>query len=443
MKSEYILPIGLGIGTGLLLLIVLALSYKLFNDDQKFRRMSRRHKKSIAPTIIPQDIPGFMLPTWRNVRVQEPLRKFSRLGDDSSTDELDLDTIKARTNNNIPVSTVIAAGQSTPELREMSKMELVSQLKTKTLPRITGSISLQDLNVYSPKARCRKSLVDEELMPSLKFALYYSVATSELNITVISVHNLTHLASIDSPNLSVWVQVEFSRYHQEFRTRCCSLDSEPVFNETCVVSEFPVEHFTGSKVSFRVLHDNSTVVAEAVYVLLGLPPSFPRNEAIELQHPGIVQSSQSPKCGEMLVRLKYDPVEEVVTLGIVECRGLRSARKKHKILDTYVKVHVIFCDETVQRFKTKLVQKTNNPKYETTFTLAGFFSRGKMTQTLVKLTVYAKSVTRCGVGHVLLGTGRQTDRTASGYQHWETIVDKPQLDISQWHVLKPVRSMTP
>ena len=63
---------------------------------------------------------------------------------------------------------------------------------------------------------------------------------------------------------------------------------ESVFHETCVVSDFPADLFNGTKISFRVI-DNATVVAEAVHVVLGLPPSFPRDEIIELQHPGIVQ----------------------------------------------------------------------------------------------------------------------------------------------------------
>ena len=104
---------------------------------------------------------------------------------------------------------------------------------------------------------------------------------------------------------------------------------------------------------------------------------------------------------------------------------------------------MIFCDEIVQRIKSKLVPKTNNPSFEETFQLSGFFSRGKMKQTLVKLTVFSKSVTRQGLGYVILGTGRQNEFTASGYQHWETIIDKPELDIAQWHALKPVRTMTP
>ena len=94
----------------------------------------------------------------------------------------------------------------------------------------------------------------------------------------------------EEPNLCVWVQVEFSRYHQEFRTKYSSSVNmgESVFHETCVVSDFPADLFNGTKISFRVI-DNATVVAEAVHVVLGLPPSFPREEIIELQHPGIVQ----------------------------------------------------------------------------------------------------------------------------------------------------------
>lgn len=110
-------------------------------------------------------------------------------------------------------------------------------------------------------------------------------------MTVISVNNISMLSNVsEEPNLCVWVQVEFSRYHQEFRTKCSSSVNmdESVFHETCVVSDFPADLFNGTKISFRVI-DNATVVAEAVHNVLGLPPSFPRNEIIELQHPGIVQ----------------------------------------------------------------------------------------------------------------------------------------------------------
>ena len=132
------------------------------------------------------------------------------------------------------------------------------------------------------------------MQPSIKFALYYGVASSELNVTVISVNNITMLTNLsEDPSLCVWVQVEFSRYHQEFRTKVCSslnLD-ESVFHETCVVSDFPADLFNGTKISFRVI-DNATVIGEAVHMVLGMPPSFPRNETIELQHPGIVQVRQ-------------------------------------------------------------------------------------------------------------------------------------------------------
>lgn len=229
-----------------------------------------------------------MLPTWRNVRVQEPLRKINENTDDPSSDEFE-EILKPRTNSDIPLSTVITSSQSLSDIRVIPKMAEASPLKKKKIPSLSGSISLQDLNIYSPKSRLRQTPSCEVVVPNLKFALYYSVATSELNVTVISISNLTQLATIESPNLCVWVQVEFSRYHQEFRTKSSSCPDNPVFNETCVVSEFPVEHFSGSKISFRVIDNESSVVAEAVYVVLGLPPSFPRNETIELQHPGIVQ----------------------------------------------------------------------------------------------------------------------------------------------------------
>ena len=234
-----------------------------------------------------------MLPTCRNVRVQEPLqRKISGLSgyrNDPFFDEFDWDSQKPRNNNNVPVSTIIASAQSAADFEETSKMVPLSPLKQKTIPTLRGSISLQDLNVYqSPKSRSRQSLSNEEQMPSLKFALYYSMGTSELNVTVMSIHNLAKLVDIECPNVCVWVQVEFSRYHQEFRTNSCSCQKDPTFNQTCVVSDFPVEHFSGSKISFRILHNDTTVVAEAVHVVFGLPPSFPRNESVELQHPGIV-----------------------------------------------------------------------------------------------------------------------------------------------------------
>lgn len=229
-----------------------------------------------------------MLPTCRNVRVQEPLRKISGIGNNPFLDEFDWDSQKPRNNNNVPVSTIISSSQSAPDFEETTKMVPMSPLKRKAFPTLRGSISLQELNVYSPKTRSRQSLTNEEQMPSLKFALYYSMGTSELNVTVMSIHNLAQLADIESANLCIWVQVEFSRYHQEFRTNSCSCQTNPTFNQTCVVSDFPVEHFSGSKISFRVLHNDTTVVAEAVHVIFGLPPSFPRNESVELQHPGIV-----------------------------------------------------------------------------------------------------------------------------------------------------------
>lgn len=134
-------------------------------------------------------------------------------------------------------------------------------------------------------------MIDEDTQSSLKFALYYGLAASELNVTVMSVHNITMLKNLtEQPNVCVWVQVEFARYHQEFRTKCCSCINvdELVFHETCVVSDFPADLFNGTRISFRVI-DNATTIAEAVHVVLGLPPSFPRNEIIELQYPGIVQ----------------------------------------------------------------------------------------------------------------------------------------------------------
>ena len=66
-----------------------------------------------------------------------------------------------------------------------------------------------------------------------------------------------------------------------------------------------------------------------------------------------------------------------------------------------------------------------------------------MNQVLVKLTVVAKGVTNYRLGYVIVGTANQDDILTSGYQHWETIIDKPELDIVQWHALKPMRSMTP
>jgi hypothetical protein len=62
----------------------------------------------------------------------------------------------------MPISTVLHSTQSTPDLmKETSKMEPISPLQRKSFnhKKLTGSISLQDLNIYSPKARSRYAIV--------------------------------------------------------------------------------------------------------------------------------------------------------------------------------------------------------------------------------------------------------------------------------------------
>ena len=140
-----------------MLLVTLFLLYKLSSSRHHYK--VNRSKKSTAinrtPTILPHDIPGFSLPLTRKVPVQEPIRSPN---EEPDSDEYDADTIVVRNNNNMPISTVLHSTQSTPDLmKETSKMEPISPLQRKSFnhKKLTGSISLQDLNIYSPKARSR------------------------------------------------------------------------------------------------------------------------------------------------------------------------------------------------------------------------------------------------------------------------------------------------
>ena len=137
----------------------LFLLYKL--TSQRYKYSLKHSKKSTAinrtPTILPYDIPGFILPLTRKVPVQEPIRSPVLPNEEYSADEFDIDTTVVRSNNNMPVGTVLHTTQSTPELgKEISKMEPISPLKEKSdNHKLSGSISLQDLNIYSPKVRSR------------------------------------------------------------------------------------------------------------------------------------------------------------------------------------------------------------------------------------------------------------------------------------------------
>lgn len=154
-----VLPIALGIGTGLLLLATLFLLYKLSSHRYKYTLNHRKKSTAInrTPTILPYDIPGFSLPLTRKVPIQEPIRSPVLPNEEYSADEFDIDTNVVRSNNNMPVTTVLHASQSTPELTKgISKMEPISPLKRKSFNhKLSGSISLEDLNIYSPKVRSR------------------------------------------------------------------------------------------------------------------------------------------------------------------------------------------------------------------------------------------------------------------------------------------------
>lgn len=149
-----ILTIALGIATVFLILVAILLLYKL-SSSQKHKRHKRSSAINKTPTILPHDIPGFSLPLTRRVPVQEPIRSPKTSPNDDQIFDYDLDvtTHGLRTNNNLPVSTVLHSSQSSTDIaQEMSKMEPLSPLKKKSIKHnLSGSISLQDLNIYSPK----------------------------------------------------------------------------------------------------------------------------------------------------------------------------------------------------------------------------------------------------------------------------------------------------
>jgi hypothetical protein len=60
----------------------------------------------------------------------------------------------------MPVSTVLHTSQSHPDITKISKMEPISPLQRKSFNhKLSGSISLQDLNIYSPKTRSRYGMI--------------------------------------------------------------------------------------------------------------------------------------------------------------------------------------------------------------------------------------------------------------------------------------------
>lgn len=153
-----ILPIILGVGSVLLVAITIFLLYKLWSvrslQCSKGKTKSTANKRT--PTIVHPDITGFSIPITRKFKVQEPIKP-PRTSSEPLSYDYDAEKSRFRSCENLSTGSAIKACHSNPDFtQDVLKLEPISRLQqTKEKCRLTGSISMQDLNTCSPGARKR------------------------------------------------------------------------------------------------------------------------------------------------------------------------------------------------------------------------------------------------------------------------------------------------
>ncbi|EDO26993.1 predicted protein, partial [Nematostella vectensis] len=137
--------------------------------------------------------------------------------------------------------------------------------------------------------------------------------------------------------------------------------------------------------------------------------------------------------GKLLIAMSHNPIDKKLTVRVDSARGLPEINFDiFLISDAYIKVDIWFTGQKLFSRVTKVQYKSKSPIFNEVFIFD--VSDDKLPQITISFRVkHHGKLREKHIGRVDLGANALTEIE---YRHWEQVLDKPHLEIDQWHDIR-------
>lgn len=452
MANQVILAVGLGLVTGLVVVVIYLLV-------QFFRHRSSTNKYKYSqlssdPTfrtraIIKQDIPSFYIPQPVPIQLQQPIgvqRTDSIKKEDYRNGSTHLSPTvhsvqvrrKAEEAGGIKLNAINTGAMSSPPPVARGKSPKAVR-KTSPGIKITGATDTPT-PPQQRKVAVYKKKPDSNL-GKLEFSLYYDQSFRLLQIYVIRGIKIASPEGDIPPDVLVIASLTFNESQiWEHKTRTAKKSNDPQFNEKLEAHNITSAKLHASWLHLQLFDDRiNKPIGEVDYSLKGLPPNKLTNQTLPLLPVEIEETEgsieelvvdSSAGLGELLISLCHNPTDQKLTVKINRARSLQPIT--HGRLNSFVKLDVTFCGRKLSSRSTKVAHNTLAPNFSEVFVFD--MHKDKLPQvTLVFKVKHHGRMRDVTIGTVHLGYCVNVE---SEYKHWEQVMEKPHLEIEQWHAIQ-------
>lgn len=452
-SNQVLLAVGLGLVTGCFVVAVYFIVQYFRNrasrDSHKYTQLSA-DPSFRSRAIVNPDIPPFCIPQRVPFQLQQPVSALER------TDSLKKELYQngrpylSPTVRRVEVrKKAEEQGGMNHEYINQSPLPSPQQLPTtpKTSPRKISPVKKISggLPMTPPAPHHRKDAVSTKTpndnIGKLEFSLYYDQSFRLLQIFVARGIKIACPENDSLPVVLVVATLTFEgRQLWEQTTRPASQSSDPQFNEKLAVHNIISAKLHASALHFQLYDERiKQLIGEVSYSLKGLPPNKLTNQVLPLVPMDLEDSENSLEdsgvdpsygLGELLISLCHNPTDHKLNVKILSARRLQPFPNGR--MNPFVKLDVTFCGRKLSSRSTKTVQHTLAPNFGEMFVFD--IHSDKLPQvTLIFKVKHSGKLRDTSIGTVHLGYCVHVE---GEYKHWEQAMEKPHLEIEQWHPIQ-------
>ncbi|XP_032226730.1 synaptotagmin-11 [Nematostella vectensis] len=407
MTTQVIIGIVSGLSAGLVIVIVYLLYLhfrqpKSGRDEKKFDDQKLRSR-----SIVQNEIPNFCIPTTFPLAIQEPHRHNKEFLE--SQDEFDSTPVLNHT---------VVQPPSSPRRCSVQ----LEQILTRSPAHQTGT---------PPQWQGKKRSGSTTALGQLEFSIFYDEGFKVLQVYVIKGMQIFLPGSEHPPDTFVRVSMTSgTRKLWEQSTGVAHRSCQPKYNEKLDFAGLDSNRIKECLLSFMVFEASQRVpISECVYGLVDLPFNVFVTEVLKLSDTEYIEKP-TKTFGKLLIAMSHNPIDKKLTVRVDSARGLPEMSRR--TTNAYIKVDIWFTGQKLFSRVTKVQYKSKSPIFNEVFIFD--VSDDKLPQITISFRVkHHGKLREKHIGRVDLGANALTEIE---YRHWEQVLDKPHLEIDQWHDIR-------
>ncbi|XP_040184531.1 synaptotagmin-1-like isoform X2 [Rana temporaria] len=335
-------------------------------------------------------------------------------------------SVAKKTEGNILVKSLSPGFLETARKEQDSKIQLMQ----KEMEKLEGHLTPSPPSTESLDDVCSDSDRPREPRGKLKFSINFNKKTMTLLLSVIEATDLPSYSRDPFVRIRVFSKIDEPQSNvqsviQECETRVVKNSRNPVFDEDFTLS---LQNYQLSNTSLKLevkdfdKYSRHTLIGETRVALNDLKAS----ETLELCED--LQEKTKDIIGEVLISLKCLPTAQKIEVGILKFKT--SSQNVIQERDVYARIDVFSNQHRQKHQKSSLRAKSKVTVFNETF-LFSLPDPGK-THCLVLISLYETVAN----GRKLIGqTSLGNQKTASGHNHWDMMMQTLRQPVADWHPL--------